>query len=143
MYPNVNKGEFMQPTPQPAAEQELINLNMDIGEAEKQRDSDFLGSVLSDALKFRRANGTIVDKSTYLDDLQKPDNTYEYLISEDIEVQVYERVAVVTLRVRAKGTRVAKPFEGIFRNVRIFLKEQDKKPAWQLHFWFNVRIENP
>lgn len=122
--------------------QELVNLTMKIGEAEKQWDCEFLGSVLSDTFKFRRASGEIVDKSTYLDDLQKPGNTYEYLVSEDIEDQVYEGVAIVALRVRAKGTRGTKPFEGTFRNIRIFLKEPDRKPAWQLHFWFNVRIEN-
>lgn len=121
---------------------ELVDLNVKIGEAEKQRDCGFFESVLSEAFKFRRANGAIVDKAAYLEDLQKPENTFEYLVSEDIQGQVYEGVAVVTLRVRAKGTRGAKRFEGTFRNIRIFLKEPDRKPSWQLHFWFNVRIEN-
>jgi hypothetical protein len=30
-----------------------------------------------------------------------------------------------------------------FRNIRRFLKEAGKQPQWQLHFWFNVKVENP
>lgn len=133
----------MQPTSPFVGDQTLILLNIRIGDAERQRDADFLSSLLSDALQFRRANGSIVDKSTYLKDLKDPGNTYEYLVSEDVAAQIYEGAALVTLRVRAKGTRGSKPFEGIFRNIRIFLREPDKKPEWQLHSWFNVRIDNP
>jgi hypothetical protein len=33
-----------------------------------------------------------------------------------------------------------KPLDGAFRNVRIFLREPDKVPQWQLHSWFNVKV---
>src|SRR5437016_4973474 len=107
----------MQPTSSFAGDQALIALNIGIGDAERQRDADFLSGLLSDALQFRRANGSIVDKSTYLRDLKDPCNNYEYLVSEDVAAQIYEGAAVVTLRVRAKGTRESKPFEGIFLNI--------------------------
>lgn len=37
--------------------EELISLNERISEAERIRDAEFLKSVLSDNLRFRRANG--------------------------------------------------------------------------------------
>lgn len=62
-------------------ENELIELNIKIGEAEKQRQEDFLKGVLADDLIFRRASGKVVNKVEYLADLVNPDNKYEYLIS--------------------------------------------------------------
>jgi hypothetical protein len=80
-------------------EKELIELNMKIGEAEKQHDEDFLKRILSDDLIFRRANGKVVNKKEYLESLQDPASTYDYIISEDVKPTVYEGIAVVSLRV--------------------------------------------
>ena len=38
--------------------------------------------------------------------------------------------------------REGNTFAGVFRNIRIFVHEQDKQPAWQLHAWFNVRVSD-
>jgi hypothetical protein len=119
-------------------EQDLIELNIKIGEAELKRNAIFLAGILADDLKFRRANGTIVDKTAYLTGVQDPANIFDYLYSEDVQVSVYETTAVVALRVRAKGMRSGTPFEGTFRNLRVFLRQ----PAWQCTMWFNVRIED-
>ena len=59
---------------------------------------------------------------------------------EMLSPRVYEDVGVVTLLVDAKGMREGKPFEGVFRNIRIFIRERDKEPQWQLHSWFNVKV---
>jgi hypothetical protein len=133
----------MQTTPLSTEDPALLDLNTRIAEAESQRKADFLDKVLSEALRFRRASGVVVDKATYIADLKDPGNSYEYNVPENVTAQIYESLAVVTLLVRAKGTRGSKPFEGIFRNVRIFLNEPGKDPQWQLHFWFNVKVENP
>jgi hypothetical protein len=79
-------------------------------------------------------------KATYLTGVQDPGNSYEYLHSEDVEANVYENTAVVSLRVRAKGMRGGKPFEGVFRNIRVFLQHQDSPDGWQCVMWFNERI---
>jgi hypothetical protein len=68
----------MQPTRLPTEDQALIELNTQIAEAENQRKADFLDKVLSEALRFRRASGVVVDKATYLADLKDPSNTYDY-----------------------------------------------------------------
>jgi hypothetical protein len=122
------------------ADQDLRDLTIQMGEAEKRRDEMFFKTLLTDTLTFRRASGLIVDKDTFLKDLLNPTNTYDTLESEDISTQVHERVAIVTLLVRAKGMRDGKPFDGVFRNIRTFVRESDKNPAWQLHTWFNVQV---
>jgi len=125
---------------EPSSVQELISLNKLIGEAEKAPDKDFLKSVLSDSLRFHRANGTIVDKAIYLDDLMKPGNTTDELQSTNIVPTIYGNVAVVELLVAMKGMRCGNKLDGVFRNIRIFLDEPDKEPHWQLHSWFNLRV---
>ena len=124
----------------PSSVRELIGLNERIGEAERMPDADFLKSVLSDNLRFRRANGTIVDKAIYLDDLMKPGNTTDELHSTDIVPTIYGNLAVVELLVAMKGMRCGNKLDGVFRNIRIFLDEPDKQPRWQLHSWFNVPV---
>ena len=52
------------------SEQDLIDLNQQLGEAEKTKNEAFLRSILSEALRFRRANGTIIDKAIFLDDFR-------------------------------------------------------------------------
>jgi ketosteroid isomerase-like protein len=121
-------------------QQELTKLNIDIGEAEKQRDKDTLNRILANDVIFRRASGVVVDKATYLKDLQNSENTYNYLCSEVIEVKLSESqdTAIVTLHVRAKGKRGGNPFEGVYRNIRAFRKEgQD----WKCYAWFNEPLE--
>jgi hypothetical protein len=130
----------MAPTNNQDDRRELQELNVKIGEAEKGRDADFLRTVLADDLYFRRASGVVVDRATYLVDLAKPENTYEYLVSEDVAVTVYESTAVASLRVRAKGTKDNTPFEGVYRNTRLFLKQPE---GWRCAVWFNTRIEPP
>ena len=123
------------------SEQDLIDLNQQLGEAEETKNEAFLRSILSEALRFRRANGTIIDKAIFLDDLTKPGNTTDQLTSDDIAVQFYEdNIAIATLKVHVKGMRCGRELNGTFRNVRIFHKEPDKHPPWQLHVWFNERI---
>jgi hypothetical protein len=127
--------------PVQADDEVLCDLARRMGEAEKSRDAEFFKSLLAEKLTFRRANGSVVDKSTFLKDLSNPENTYELLESEDVAATLHESVAIVTLLVRAKGMRAGgNAFAGVFRNIRIFLHEPDKDPAWQLHAWFNVRV---
>ncbi len=119
---------------------ELCHLARQMGEAEKNRNQEFFKALLADKLTFRRASGAIVDKETFLTDLRNPANTYETLEQRDVVAHIYENVGVVTLLVQAKGMREGKPFDGVFRNIRVFVREKEKEPQWQLHSWFNVRI---
>lgn len=119
----------------------LIELNTQIGEAEmRHNDEDvaFLVQVLSDDLIFRRANGQIVRKKEFLWDLIQPENTFDYLIPENVEPKVFEDTAVVSLLVRAKGKRGEAGFEGVYRNLRLFQKREGE---WRCVVWFNTEIK--
>ncbi len=99
--------------PAPSDEvQELITLNQRIGEAERTKDEQFLNSVLSENLRFRRANGTMVDKTIYIVDLMKPENSTDDLHSDDIIPRIHGNLSVVELLVKLKGMRGGKKLDG-------------------------------
>jgi ketosteroid isomerase-like protein len=118
-------------------ERQLTELNLKIAEAERSRDEAYLESVLDNALIFRRADGTRATKEQYLAGIRNPENTYSNVQANDIEVLLHdERLALVSLVVRAAGVRGGKPFEGAFRNARVFVKNAE---GWQCVLWFNTR----
>jgi Domain of unknown function (DUF4440) len=83
------------------------------------------------------ARGPQVTKKQYLEGLQDPDNTYELLESKEIETIVFDKcTALVSLQVEARGTRSGNPFEGSYRNTRLFVKERG---SWRCAVWFNSR----
>jgi hypothetical protein len=65
---------------------ELTELNRAFATAEFAADAEFFRCHLADALLFRRANGKVVDKVTFLKDLATPGNTNERLDTAGIEV---------------------------------------------------------
>jgi hypothetical protein len=56
-------------------EQAVAEIAIETGEAELRRDEATLRSILDQDLRFRRANGQIVDKDEFLKDLRDPRNT--------------------------------------------------------------------
>lgn len=119
----------------------LIELNERIGEAEKARDDRFMQDILADTLSFRRADGTVVNKTTYIEGLLNPKRTYDRLVVSNTKLTRYEgNAAVVSMIVDAAGMRDEKPFAGKYRNIRIFMKEPDAVYGWKCHMWFNEEI---
>lgn len=122
-------------------EAKLIELNERIGEAEKTRNDQFMQDILADTLSFRRADGTVVNKATYIEGLLNPKRTYDRLVVSDIKFTRYEgNVAVVSMIVDTAGMRDGNPFAGKYRNIRIFMKEPDGVYGWKCHMWFNEEI---
>jgi hypothetical protein len=112
-------------------------MNLKIAEAGRGRDEAYLGSLLDDGLIFRRADGTRATKNEYLAGIRNPKNTYSRVEANDIEVLLHdEHLALVSLVVRVAGVRGGWPFEGTFRNTRVFVK---RAAAWQCLLWFNAR----
>jgi hypothetical protein len=51
--------------------------------------------------------------------------------------KILEDKAVVSLIVRAKRQRGDSQFEGVYRNIRFFLKQDGR---WQLTVWHNTKL---
>jgi ketosteroid isomerase-like protein len=116
---------------------ELTELNRTFASAEFAGDAKFFQRHLADDLKFRRASGKVVDKPTFLSDLEAPGNTNERLDASDIEVLPFDNdLALCSSVVRFKGVRGGKPVEGMFRNTRVFTKIAG---VWQCALWFNTK----
>jgi glyoxylase I family protein len=114
--------------------EELRQVNVDIGAAEKSHDLPFLRRVLDDLLVFRRADGSVVGKDDYLAGLEG--RTYDELRTEVVDLDEEAESAVVTAIVTTRGTNNGKPFGGTFRNVRTFVRTDG---AWQCRLWINTR----
>jgi Domain of unknown function (DUF4440) len=118
-------------------ERDLKRLNEQFAEAEKTRNKRFFEGVLAEELRFRRANGSLANKDEFLSALMDGENTYDSLQSSDVETIVFDdRVALVSLRVEARGKRSGETFEGTFRNTRLFVKQ---RRTWRCAIWFNSR----
>ena len=123
--------------------QALVETALRMGEAELQRDVAVLRGILDNELRFRRANGQIVNKEDFLGDLQDSRNTFDCLQSAVVDVTVYENTAVVVLVVLAKGTREGKRFAGTFRNIRVFARDKpDSGGQWRCALWLNAKISD-
>jgi hypothetical protein len=103
-------------------------------------------NVLADDLQFRRASGAAVDKETYRLGVVDPTNSYDYVHSEDVEVFTSGNDVMAALRVwakgiRGKGTAKEMPFQGIFRNVRLFRHDPVSHYGWRCYIWYNERLD--
>jgi hypothetical protein len=120
--------------------QALVETAIKMGEAELRRDEATLRGILDKDLRFRRANGDIVDKDAFLNDLQDSRNTYDCLEAEVVDVTVYEKSAIVVLVVLARGTRLGESFEGTYRNIRLFIRDsQEDEGTWRCALWLNTK----
>lgn len=110
------------------SQDELRELNTRIGLAESQGDREFLASVLAPALVFRRANGTVVDRATFLDGVAPGAERETEIGSVTLHG---EHRAVVTCVV----TMVVGEQRRRFHNLRVFVRSD--AGAWQLLAWAN------
>ena len=107
-------------------EQELMQLQRTVDEAETRRDLATLDRLLSDNYVFTAPNGAISDKRQLMDDIKnaKPeaDQTINY---DEVRVYPYEDTAVVNYLLIVKGQDPAgKAFTNRYRNTVIWVKQQ-------------------
>jgi hypothetical protein len=101
--------------------QELFLLNQEINSAENIGDLDRLKEIINPFFAFRRRNGTIVNRDTFL---QSPKPGSREMKIESI--QIYGNRAVVTC--------VVTDSEVSTHNIRLFTKEEGN---WKLLGWAN------
>ena len=108
---------------------ELKALNEEIGRAETRGDRGWLEGVIGPQLAFRRANGTVVDRQAFLDNVKK---------SDERETRV-ESVEVCGERAVVRCTVTMKTAEGSrdFHNLRLFVRQED---GWKVIGWANEAV---
>ncbi len=117
-------------------DQELIQLNKEIGRKEQAGEVPFFDTRLTDNFLFRRAKGAIVDKQQYLDDLASvKEDPYEQLDTIVENVTRGEGSAVANVIVIAKRKSMERA--AAFRNVRVFKREGED---WKLVVWVNTKL---
>jgi ketosteroid isomerase-like protein len=112
----------------------LLQLNLDITEAERSADQPFFADMLDDRLCFRRGDGSTVGKQEFLDALGDSRNESKVLTTTIRQVQVLDDQAFVEAWVYLKGSRGGREVDGTFRNLRFFERTDDR---WRCVMWFN------
>jgi glyoxylase I family protein len=108
------------------------DIALDMGRAEREEDVPALEGYLHNDLVFRRVDGSIVDKRTFLAGVAARDRLDSEILEDEEEVAESTSSVVVTLIVRTRG--------GSFRNVRVFVRDYG---AWQCKLWVNTKLEAP
>jgi hypothetical protein len=85
--------------------------------------------LLAPAFRFRRADGSVVNKSEFIANLPKGANGDRSLVGK-VECMEHESLAVASLCVRFKGN--------LYRNIRVF--KRDGAEGFQLLMWCNHAI---
>jgi hypothetical protein len=114
----------------------LTYLNEKIGQAEQQMDLSFLDEHLDDQLEYKRADGTMVNKTMYLSQLEN--RTYDSMITEVRQIEEKGGYKEVISNVTTSGNNNGIPFNGTFKNVRKWYVNEEGR--WKLKYWENEKL---
>jgi hypothetical protein len=110
-------------------EQNLKHIEQELLDSILKGDASVSDRYLSDNYVFTGPDAVVVDKTRMLADLKSGDLKIESSTPEDMKVQVYGNVAVVTYGSTDKGTYKGKDLSGKYRWMDVFVKQ---KGHWQL-----------
>lgn len=117
------------------AEQEIRKLEQDLIAAILRRDSAFLNDILADEISIITPFGDLVGKQMMVNFDEKLVN--ESIVTDEIEVRVYDRTAIVTGRATLKSRYENLDLSGQYRFTRIYLKQEE----WRVAAYQATRIE--
>ena len=89
----------------------LIALENAWNQAQIHRDGQALDSLLADTFVYTDWDGTVLNKSHFMEDMKDPSVQTTLVANEGVEVYLYPGVAVVTGAYHAKGKNKGKPFD--------------------------------
>jgi hypothetical protein len=117
----------------------LAELNVRFGEEERRGAAGraFFEQALDASFRFRRGDGSVVDRDRFLEGLADAASSTELLETEVVQVQVLGEQAFVEALVRFEGRRGGKPAQGVFRNLRLFERAEGR---WRCVMWFNKKV---
>ena len=105
---------------------QLIADNLRIPEAENNKDTAFLTSVIDDRLVFRKANGEIIDRANYLSGLPGPQRREA---SDNVRLlHVTDKTVVVEALVYTLDSSGER--EKSYRNIRVFIRVKESA-SWR------------
>lgn len=108
------------------AVQQLEKLKKQWSEAEVNRDIAFLDKLYADDLEIGTSQGDVLNKQQMMERVKDPDHKWDQVDSDHIHVRVYGNVAVMTDLTTVRGTDKGKSFGGVYRFVRIFVRQQGR-----------------
>lgn len=108
--------------------QQLTKLKKQWSEAEVNRDVAFLDKLYADDLEIGTSQGDVLSKQQMLERVKDPDHKWDQVDSDHIQVRVYGNVAIMTDQTTVRGVDKGKPFGGLYRFVRVFVKQ---KGSWR------------
>ena len=119
-----------QSVPNSAAEREVLQVEREYIQANLERDTDSLDSILADEFTIYRAYGRVSNKAQRLALLENPDFAFEAINTDDVHVEVNGDKATVTgmavTDTRDGGTQYT---SGPYR----FIREYEKRDGrWQI-----------
>jgi hypothetical protein len=115
-------------------EQEIRNLERELIQAILRRDSGFLHKILADEITVITPHGDLFGKSAMANFDENLVN--ESIITDEIEVKLYDKTVVVTGRATIKSRYQELDLSGQYRFTRIYLKRED----WQIIAYQATRI---
>ncbi len=99
-------------------EEEIHKLEINLIEAIKTSDIDFIENVLHDNLLFLAPDGQLVTKEMDLDSHKSKQMTVEILIPKFETCKIVGDTAISVVVYNAKGTMLGEPISGLFRYIR-------------------------
>ena len=106
--------------------QQLAKLKKQWGEAEVNRDVAFLDKLYADDLEIGTSQGDVLTKQQMMERVKDPDHKWDQVDSDHIQVRVFGNVAIMTDQTTVRGVDKGKPFGGLYRFVRVFVKQQGR-----------------
>jgi len=110
------------------AQEEILELEREFGEAMIQNDADAIGLFLSDDWIIIDPDSGVIDKSRFLAVIRSGALKHEAMDSEDIRVRTYPNSATVTAVTSTKSKYLGKEFSTRERATDVFVK---KNGRWQ------------
>ncbi len=122
---------------QSALQGRLIFLEKQRFVAMTQKDTLFLQKTLADDLIYTHSNALVESKKDFLQSIQTGKIVYKTLDSEEINVRLFGKTAILNGIVHVVGALNGKEFDLRLRYTDVYCKH---KKGWQLAAWQSVKV---
>jgi len=111
-----------------AAQEEILDLEKEFGDAMIQNDTDAIGRLLSNDWIIIDPDGSVIDRSRFLGVIKLGALKHEAMDSEDIRIRTYGNTATVTAVTHTRTKYLEKEFTAHERATDVFAKQNGQ---WQ------------